>query len=120
MGKIVQGVVLVLNFAFTIVLCYLYDMNKWIALEKTNVIDTIDHHEGFFRQCSVINNDQTACEDYDEWIFSPNFPSWILAGRIMLFLAIAGGYLSCLMFLLGSRMSTMFANDESKRSRTQN
>jgi hypothetical protein len=77
MGKIVQGVVLVLNFAFTIVLCYLYDMNKWIALEKTNVIDTIDHHEGFFRQCSVINNDQTACEDYDEWIFSPNFPSWI-------------------------------------------
>jgi len=115
MGKIIQGVVLVLNFAFTIVLCYLYDMNKWISQEQTSTIKSIDQYEGFFRQCKVVNGDETACENYNEWIFSPNFPSWILAGRILLFLAIAGGYLSCLMFLIGSRMSNMFANDESKK-----
>lgn len=112
MGKAVQGAVIALNFLFTVSLCYIYVSDNWVQNEKKGqTIETVTHQEGFWWRCvDYGDGKQKACDDFDEWIFSPTFPSWILAGRVMLFLAIAIGFASTLGFMMGSRMTTMYEN----------
>lgn len=117
MGKSVQGAVIALNFLFSISLCYIYVSDSWIQSEKQNqVIESITHQEGFFWRCVDYGEGKAkACDDFDTWIFSPEFPSWILAGRIMLFFAIVIGFGSTVGFMMGSRMTTMYENHPGKK-----
>jgi hypothetical protein len=119
MAKFMQIAVLVVNFVFTVILCYLYDLNNWITDDKADqVIKTTHKYEGFWRICTEIQaGGGLSCEKYDEWIFSPKFPGWILTGRILIGLAIFLGYGACLGLLLGSQISTAVKGDTKKALR---
>lgn len=115
-GGVVQLLVLVLNFMFTVILCYLYDLNNWITDDKsTQLTKNTFQYEGFWRICTSVKGGGTSCEKYDEWVFSPKFPSWILAGRILIGLAIFIGYASCLGLLLGSSIATVVDQKGTKK-----
>lgn len=116
MGKSVQGIVIALSFLFSVSVCYLYASDDWIHNEKSGqVIETLEMREGFWHRCQTKGDKVKACDNYDVWFFSPQFPSWILAGRIMLFFAIVIGFASTVGFMMGSRMTAMYANHEDKK-----
>jgi len=115
MGKSVQGIVIALSFLFSVSICYLYASDDWIHNEKTGVIETQEMREGFWYRCTITGDTLKACDNYDLWIFSSMFPSWILAGRVLLFFAIVFGFGSTLAFMMGSRMTNMYSNHEDKK-----
>jgi len=106
-SQLTHGVVLIVNFSIVIITCYIFDMNKWIGDDKAqNMVQTVRHYQGFWRKCTINTvKHESTCDFMDEWFFSPKFPSWILAGRIMITFAIIGGFISTIMFLVGSSLS---------------
>jgi len=117
MSKIIQGVVLTLNFIFCVLLCYLYDTNKWITDDPSKkLVQTEQQYEGFWRICTVLQSGATSCEKYKQAFFDPQFPGWILAGRIMLGLAVLLGFVACLGLLLGSDIATAISNRSTKKT----
>jgi len=106
--KAVQAGILVVNFICVIITCYIYDMNKWIGNDKAErQLQDNRFYQGFWRKCVYKTMaKESTCDTIREWFFSPNLPSWVISGRLMVGFAILGGFMSTIGFLLGSELST--------------
>jgi len=82
-------------------------MNKWIGNDKAErQLQDSRFYQGFWRKCvyKTVTKEHT-CDTIREWFFSPNLPSWVIAGRLMVGFAIFGGFISSVGYLLGSDLS---------------
>merc|ERR1711976_731810 len=106
--KAVQAGILLVNFICVIITCYIFDMNKWIGNDKADrSLQDNRFYQGFWRKCvyKTVTKEHT-CDTIREWFFSPNLPSWVISGRLMVGFAILGGFISTIGFLLGSELSS--------------
>jgi len=117
MGKLVSLAVVIISAVCTTISCHLMVSNKWVVNERQeNEIETHLNTLGFFRQCIEYSGRSTiTCDNYNAWVFSGSFPSWIIAGRIFVFCSAILGFFSTIAFLLGSDISTVYAKHDNKK-----
>ena len=116
MGRLVSLAALAMSAVATTVAGFMFYSDFWVETETADMtIQTEVRAEGLFRECIFSATTHRTCDYYDEWVFSSTFPSWILAGRILVFLSIVTGFFATIGLLLGSDISTMYESDVSKK-----